>query len=69
MESLIPWKPYDLTIEFALRAWDDFCLAPLIVDYWTKTLCIKEFSDLLVAACCSLQWVFCVGFVSVSTRP
>ena len=42
--------------------WGDFCLAPLVVNYWIKPLCIKGFWDLPTAACCSLQWVFCVGF-------
>ena len=48
-----------------------FCLALLVVNYWIKPLCIKDFRDLPTAACCSLLWVFCVGFsrpVSVLCR-
>ena len=47
--------PYQLS-------WKPFCLALLVANYWIKPLCIKDFWDLPIVPCCSLRWVFCVGF-------
>ena len=51
------WRPHPYQL-----SWKPFCLASLVVNYWIKPLCINDFSDWLVVTCCSLRWVFCVGF-------
>ena len=44
------WRPHPYQL-----SWMPFCLAPLVVNYWIKPLCINDFSDLPIVSCCSLR--------------